>query len=53
MKVGDLVRWWDRQGVVVEEFQDPTWGDTLLRIMWFNGKVNTVGLKYLESFNER
>ena len=53
MKVGDLVRWWDKRGVVVEKFQDPAWGDTLLRILWFNGKVNTVGLKYLEYFNER
>ena len=51
MKVGDLVKWWSKQGIVLNRFEDPAWGDTLLTILWFDGKVNTVGLKYLEKMN--
>ena len=40
MKVGDLVKWWSKQGIVLNSF-----------ILWFDGKVNTVGLKYLEKVN--
>ena len=51
MKVGDLVEWWSKQGIVLNRFEDPTWGDTLLTILWFDGKVNTIGLRYLEPMN--
>ena len=51
MKVGDLVKWWGKGGVVLERFEDPMWGDTQLTVLWFDGKVHTVGLKYLDKMN--
>jgi hypothetical protein len=51
MKVGDIIEWWGLEGMVVEIFQDSQWGESIMRVLWFDGSVRTLGVEYWEFIN--
>jgi len=51
MKVGDIIEWWGLEGMIVEIFQDGEWGDFIMKVLWFDGSVKTIGVGYWEFIN--